>query len=101
MGKQKTEVRGQKSENGGKPAVCTIDVTFNLTEVTGKMFIRETKASGTIEDVRFSLDAELASGNQIITIGERVWLLTNEEVIRNLYTATRHSPPATANGVRS
>lgn len=102
---EKLEVKGQKSENGGQrsqikgqKSVCTIDVILNLKEVTGKMFFRETKASGTIEDTHFSLDTALPSGHQIITIGERVFLLTNEEVISKLYTATRHSTPATRTG---
>jgi hypothetical protein len=94
MSKKSSEVKKQ-------PTVCTIDVTFNLTEVTGKMFLRETKASGEIEGLRFSLDTVLPSGHQIITIGERVFLLQNAEVISKVYTATRHLPPATENGGRS
>lgn len=86
MSEKQSEVRDQKS-------VCTIDVTFTykLTEVTGKMFFRETKASGTIEDTHFSLDAACAGGHQIITIGERIFLLTTEEIISKVRTATRHA----------
>ena len=91
MGKQRSGVRGQES-------VCTIDCTFKLCEVTGKMFFRASKACGTIEDTHFSLDATVAGGHQIITIGERVFMLTIEEIIIKTYSAIHATPPTPTEG---
>jgi len=80
----------QKSEGGERKKVCTIDVTFKMQEVTGKMFLRQTCASGQIEGTPFSFDTGIPTGQPIVTVGGRVFTVTVAEIVTKLFEATHH-----------
>jgi hypothetical protein len=82
-------------EKAEQPEGCTIDVTVTLTDVTGIMFLRETRASGEIEGERFEFDTTVPGGCPIIRIGTRVFLLPVKEIVSKIYSATRHATPDT------